>query len=111
MAKWIIVKKSRDSDLPYRGITCDMAGIEPGQYYSNKKEAVADAEKLSSFNPVGFKVKIYGKQPRRDRRCTLTKEQIILLRSGYKRLTYKQIAAMPEAGGVSQQRIREIEYS
>lgn len=56
---WFFIRKSsRDSLIPYEGITCDQAGVTPGQYYPTYEAALADAEKLSQHNPVGFDVDV-----------------------------------------------------
>lgn len=55
---YIIIKKSRVSNSPYNGPTCDRAGIERGKIYHEKRKAQKDAITLSKYNPVGFKVKV-----------------------------------------------------
>lgn len=58
MKKYIIIKTSRPtSDTPYRGSSCERAGVLSGKIYESKEEAEKDAEKLSKVNPVGFVVK------------------------------------------------------
>lgn len=56
---WIIVKSCRDSNTPYEGPSCKEAGVKPGKIYSDRKEAMQDAAKLTLYNPVGFVVKEY----------------------------------------------------
>jgi hypothetical protein len=59
MQQWHIHKKSRMPGFPYRGPTCDHAGVDPGKIYSDKIEAEMDARKLSRHNGVGFEVSPY----------------------------------------------------
>lgn len=55
--KYIIIKASRVSRVPYSGPSCKEAGLpSKGIYYSDKKSAEIDALKLSKVNPVGFRV-------------------------------------------------------
>ena len=61
--KWIIMKSSRardDLDVTeknaYRGPAAEKTGVKPGQVYTDKKKADADAKKLGEGNPVGFTV-------------------------------------------------------
>lgn len=53
---YFIRKSTRNATEPYRGITCQKAGIPIGKWYANKDEAEQDAKKLSAINPVGFVV-------------------------------------------------------
>lgn len=53
---WILRKKSRSGLSPYRGPTCQAAGVREEVVYFNEAEAKADAEKLSAVNLVGFDV-------------------------------------------------------
>jgi hypothetical protein len=53
---YIIRKVSRDTKEPYLGISCTQAGIPTGKTYTDYNEALADASKLQSVNPVGFEV-------------------------------------------------------
>jgi hypothetical protein len=58
MPYFVLRKKSRweRNIRPYQGWTCSVAGITPGQIYTDKELAEADAQKLSKANPVGFDV-------------------------------------------------------
>ncbi len=40
----------------YAGVSCNVAGVPEGKIYEDYDDAVADAAKLSSVNPVGFEV-------------------------------------------------------
>lgn len=53
---WIIIKASRNSFTPYKGISCDKAKVPKGKYYEILSEAEKDKNKLCAVNPVGFKV-------------------------------------------------------
>ncbi len=53
---YIIRKVCRDTKEPYTGISCTQAGIPEGKTYTDYNEALSDADKLSSVNPVGFEV-------------------------------------------------------
>lgn len=54
--KYIIRKSSRDTLQPYSGASCAISGVPEGKVYEDRKEAMADAAKLSKVNPVGFEV-------------------------------------------------------
>lgn len=54
MSKYIINKSSRYCPEPYSGPTCAEAGVEEGKVYEEYDEAIADAAKLTRYNPVGF---------------------------------------------------------
>lgn len=54
---WIIVKKSRESNIPYQGPSCRRTGVIKGRYYNDYIQAATDASKLTKINPVGFEVK------------------------------------------------------
>lgn len=50
-----IVKQSRINFAePYRGKTCEMAGVKQGHIYSDLTEAISDLNKLNEANPIGF---------------------------------------------------------
>lgn len=58
MTYFVLRKKSRwERNIhPYQGWSCAMAGITPGQIYTDENLAETDARKLSKVNPVGFDV-------------------------------------------------------
>lgn len=60
---FIITKKSRDSNTPYSGISCQVAGIVPAQIYEDKADAERDAALLTEVNSVGFRVMPYAEFP------------------------------------------------
>lgn len=52
-----IVKSTRVYDgMPYDGVSCVKAGVVAGKTYNNLQEAIDDAKKLASVNPIGFDV-------------------------------------------------------
>lgn len=58
---YIIMKKTRAVENPtrldaYSGPACEGAGVERGRVYTSEQEALDDAERMSSVNPVGFVV-------------------------------------------------------
>ena len=53
---YFIRKRSRDSDRPYQGPSCELAGIPAGKWYETEAEALADAAKLDAVNCVGWVV-------------------------------------------------------
>lgn len=61
--RWIINKKSRGvlyAYTPYSdGKACELANVPYGKIYDDFTEASIDAEKLSQFNPVGYRVLAY----------------------------------------------------
>ncbi|MGD1901591.1 MAG: hypothetical protein ACFB9N_05070 [Geitlerinemataceae cyanobacterium] len=52
--RWIVRKSCRTGFGPDDGIACSLAGIEGGRIYDREADAIADAETLSEWNPVGF---------------------------------------------------------
>lgn len=58
--RYIITKKSRLAlNTPYRGPTCMRAGVESSKVYDDRTEAQKDADKLTYYNSVGFRVEEY----------------------------------------------------
>jgi hypothetical protein len=53
---YIVRKKSSGDVTPYEGISCLAAKVEPGRIYTDRKEAEADAAKLSSVSLIEFDV-------------------------------------------------------
>jgi hypothetical protein len=54
--KYFIHKRSRSPEQPYRGPSCDRAGIDPGKWYETEAEALVDVAKLDKVNGVGWVV-------------------------------------------------------
>jgi hypothetical protein len=66
--EWCIRNKYHWRYLPYAGRDCTIAGVPPGEIYSNKDDAIADCLRLRKTG-IGFKVgKIY--LPQEVRQCS-----------------------------------------
>ncbi len=54
---YIIRKSSRSNITPYScGMTCDEARVPCECLYTNRNEALSDANRLTQVNPIGFNV-------------------------------------------------------
>ena len=55
---WIIDKSNvvYKGGPGYKGIICDMAGVQPGAIYHKQMDASADCAKMDAINPIGWKI-------------------------------------------------------
>lgn len=61
MERWVIKKTTETykSGPGYGGATCERACVEPGKIYDDKAKAQKDADCLTEYNGIGFKVVMY----------------------------------------------------
>ena len=53
---YFIRKRSRASQIPYCGPSCELAGVPIGTWYETEADALTDAAKLDRVNAVGWVV-------------------------------------------------------